>query len=48
MSGIAITTLRIWNQANMLVKSDWLVFSKKLRHIMQNLRHLKAYRVYKF
>ena len=48
MPGIAITTLRIWNQAYMLLKSDWLVFSTKLRHIMQNLRHLNAYRVYKF
>ena len=48
MPGIAITTLRIWNQVNMLLKSDWLVFSTKLRHIMQNLRHLKACWVYKF
>ena len=47
MPSIAITTLRIWKQANMLLKSDWLVFSTKLRRIMQVLRHLKAYRVYK-
>ena len=35
MLSIAITTLRIWKQANMLLKSDWLVFLTKLRRIMQ-------------
>ena len=48
MPGIAITTLRMWKKANMLLKSDWLVFSTKLRRIMHILRHLKAYRAYKF
>ena len=48
MPSIAITTLRIRKQANMLLKSDWLVFLTKLRRIMQILRHLQAYEVYKF
>ena len=48
MPSVAITTLRIQKQANMLLKSDWLVFLTKLRCIMQILRHLKAYRVSKF
>ena len=48
MPSIAITTLRIRKQANMLLKSNWLVFLTKLRRIRQILRHLKAYRVYKF
>ena len=48
MPSIAIITLRIRKQANMLLKSNWLVFLTKLRRIRQILRHLKAYRVYKF
>ena len=48
MPSIAITTLRIRKQANMLLKSDWLVFLTKLRRIMHILRRLKAYRVYTF
>ena len=48
MPSIAITTLRIWKQPNMLLKSNWLVFLTKLRRIRQILPHLKAYRVYKF
>ena len=48
MPSIAITTLRIRKQANMLLKSDWLVFLTKLRCIMRILRRLKAYRVYTF
>ena len=48
MPSIAITILRIRKQANMLLKSNWLVFLTKLRRIRQILRHLKAYRVYKF
>ena len=48
MFSIAITTLRILKQTNMLLKSNWLVFLSKLRRIMQILRHLKAYRVYNF
>ena len=48
MPSIAITTLRIRKQANMLLKSDWLVFLTKLRCIMHILRRLKAYRVYEF
>ena len=45
MFSIAITTLRILKQTNMLLKSNWLVFLSRLRRIMQVLRHLKAYRV---
>ena len=48
MLSIAITILRILKQTNMLLKSNWLVFLSKLKRIMQILRHLKAYRVYKF
>ena len=48
MPSIAITTLRIGKQANMLLKSDRSVFLTKLRRIMQILRHLKADSVYKF
>ena len=48
MPSIAIKTLRIRKQANIFLKSDWLVFLTKLRRIIQILRHLKVYRVYKF
>ena len=48
MLSIAITTLRILKQTNMLLKRNWLVFLSRLRRIMQVLRHLKAYRVYNF
>ena len=48
MPSTAITTLRIRKQTNMLLKSHWLVFLTNLRRIMQVLRHLKVYRVYKF
>ena len=48
MLSIAIITLRILKQTNMLLKSNWLVFLSKLKRIMQILRHLKAYRVYNF
>ena len=48
MLSIAITTLKILKQTNMLLKSNWLVFLSKLKRIMQILRHLKAYRVYNF
>ena len=48
MLSIAITTLKILKQTNMLLKSNWLVFLSTLRRIMQILRHLKVYRVYNF
>ena len=48
MLSIAITTLKILKQTNMLLKSNWLVFLSKLKRIMQILRHLKVYRVYNF
>ena len=48
MLSIAITTLKILKQTNMLLKSSWLVFLSKLRRLMQILRHLKVYRVYNF
>ena len=48
MLSIAIITLRILKQTNMLLKSNWLVFLSKLKRIMQILRHLKVYRVYNF
>ena len=35
MPSIAIISLRIWKQANMLLKSDWLVLLTNLRRIMQ-------------
>ena len=31
MPSIAITTLRIQKQANMLLKNDWLVFFNKVK-----------------
>ena len=45
---IAIPTLRILKQTNMLLKSYWLVFLSKLRPIMQTLSLFKAYQVYNF
>ena len=51
MPSIAITTLRIWKQANMLLKSDWLVFLSKIRRINYNAKlHviLKLTGYYKF
>ena len=47
MPSIDITTLRIRKQANMPLKSNWLVFLTKLSPIRQILRHLKVYRVHK-
>ena len=35
MPSIAIISLRTWKQANMLLKSDWLVLLTNLRRIMQ-------------